>query len=86
LHGLELSASVAMSTTNKENNNMSKFEVVVSNVGTVWVGNNPIDADREYGECKRLSESRYGRFAGESVTIYKDGEVIQEYIGTNDNE
>jgi hypothetical protein len=61
---------------------MAVYQVDVSNVGTVWSGNNPIDASREFNECKSLSESNYGRFAGEDVTMFRDGEIWQEFFGT----
>jgi hypothetical protein len=66
---------------------MAKFEVVVSNVGTVHTGDNPQAAIREYMECVHLSkESKVGRIAGESVTLFNDGEIVNEYQGTQEND
>ena len=63
---------------------MKSYQVVVGNIGEVWSGNNPIDAHKEYGEYKRLSVAGYGRAAGESVTMFLDGEIKLEHIGEVD--
>lgn len=61
------------------------YMVVVGNVGTVYVGPNPIEARREYGEMKRASLAPFGRASGESVTLFMDGEPLKgfEHHGTN---
>lgn len=58
---------------------MSFYEVLVGNVGHVHEGNNPVDARREYGVWKALSEQGHGRAAHEPVTLFKDGEPELEY-------
>jgi len=63
-----------------------RYQVVVGNIGTVTDTNNPVDARRDYGEYKRQSESGYGRAGGETVTLFKDGEIDLEHIGSNDIE
>ena len=63
---------------------MKQYSLVVGNIGEVWSGNNPIDAQKEYGEYKRLSVARYGRAAGESVTLFCDNEIELEHIGEQD--
>ena len=65
---------------------MNKYEVIVSNIGTVWTGNNPVDANREYGECVLASKQGAGRIGGESVTLMENGEPIKEYAGNQANE
>jgi len=64
---------------------MSTFEVLVGNIGIVHETTNERDAlfcARTYVD---QSKSNRGRCAGESVTVLKDGEPIEEYLGTNAN-
>lgn len=63
---------------------MSKYEVIVSNVGTVYSGDDSVRAGKDYNECMQLSKDNYGRFAGESVMFMVDGSPFIEYIGTNE--
>jgi len=56
-----------------------KYEVIVSNVGTVYQGNRPIDASKEYGEYKQISLNGYGRAGGEDVILLCDGEIKYEH-------
>lgn len=60
---------------------MSRYQVIVGNIGTVFDGDNPVDANKSYGEYKRLSESGYGRAGGEDVYLMKDGELKYEHTG-----
>lgn len=60
------------------------FEIIVGNIGTMKV--NGFEGWRLYGKYKRQSQSDYGRAAGESVTLLKDGEIIAEYIGRLDQD
>jgi hypothetical protein len=53
---------------------MARYEVICGNIGTVYDGNNPVEARRIYGIYKEQSETGYGRAGGESVTIMEDGE------------
>ncbi len=58
---------------------MAHYEVIVSNVGTVYSGTNQrqaIQVYREYLDMVRLSA---GRCAGEDVTLMKDDEIEMEY-------
>ena len=64
---------------------MERYQVIVGNIGQVYDGNNPIEARKVYGEYKRQSIDNYGRAAGESVTIFDNGEIDIEYIGSIDN-
>ena len=65
---------------------MAKYQVIVSNVGTVYSGDNAENANRDFSECEELSKTNYGRFAGESVTMFIDGEPMREFTGTNEQD
>lgn len=58
---------------------MANFEIVVSNIGTVYTGNDFNCATFEFQEWIAASKSGMGRVAGESVTLFSDGEILQEY-------
>ena len=58
---------------------MAIYNVVVSNVGNVYSGKRSADAMREYKELVKLSKDNYGRFAGEDVTVFRDGVIFAEY-------
>lgn len=53
----------------------SRYEVIVGNIGTVYDGPLFKEALTSYSEYKRQSKAHYGRAAGESVTLLKDGEI-----------
>ena len=63
-----------------------KYEVVVGNVGSVYHTNNPVHANRIYGEYKTDSTEGVGRASGESVVLLEDGEPKFEHIGVQDEE
>lgn len=65
---------------------MAKYEVVVSNIGTVHKGENNVQARHEFNVCVTSSKQGFGRIAGESVTLFEDGEPIKEYQGTQEGE
>lgn len=60
------------------------YQVVVSNIGTVYDGTDKIEAMVHYSECEELSTLGIGRFSGESVTMFADGEIFIEYHGENE--
>jgi hypothetical protein len=60
---------------------MSKYQVIVGNIGMVYDGNNPVEASRTYGEYKSQSESGVGRAGCEDVTLLENGEPKYEHIG-----
>ena len=62
-----------------------KYEVAVSNVGTVYEGNNYRIACKCYSECKKLIKANYGRFACEMVYIFANGCVDKEYYAKEFN-
>jgi hypothetical protein len=57
------------------------FEVVVDNVGTVYSGSNFMVASAKFASYVKLSREGSGRAAGESVTLFHNGEIRQEHIG-----
>lgn len=61
---------------------MAHYEVRVGNIGRVYEGDSLLEANKAWGEYRRQSEENYGRAAGESVTMYRDGEPMREYFGT----
>lgn len=58
------------------------YEVIVSNIGTVYSGSNGLQAFRTYVEYEKLSGLNTGRASGESVCMMRDGEVLYEYCGS----
>jgi len=61
---------------------MSKFEVIVGNIGTVYSGNNFMQAQTRYSSYVKDSRANRGRAAGEAVTLIHNGEIRCEYAGT----
>lgn len=61
---------------------VKNFSVIVSNVGEVYNGTSEEDANRTYTESVDLSKNNYGRFSGESVTLFQDGEIVKEFVGS----
>ena len=59
-----------------------KYEVIVSNVGTVYQGTDGRVARQIFADYARQSRKNYGRAAGESVTKLCDDDVLVEYVGT----
>jgi hypothetical protein len=53
---------------------MPHYEVFVSNVGRVWVGDDHHQALAEYDACVDMSLNGYGRYAGETVDLFMDSE------------
>lgn len=60
------------------------YEVIVGNVGTVYNGLDYTEALRLYRVYVDMSGEKYGRAAGESVTLMVDGEPDKEHIGEVD--
>ncbi len=63
-----------------------KFQVIVGNIGQVYIGKNKQIAKKDYADYVKFSKDRYGRASGEDVTLFEDGEPIREYYGTNSND
>ena len=58
-------------------------EVIVGNVGTVYLGFSILRGYREFKECVLLSKENYGRMGGEPVILMVDGEIEDEHEGSN---
>ena len=59
----------------------AKFEVVVGNVGTVYTGNNYMQAQCKYDRYVKASKQGDGRVAGEPVTLLHNDNIRMEYAG-----
>lgn len=59
---------------------MTQYEVIVSNVGTVYDGNNSEHASKTYHDYIDMSKEKYGRCSNEEVTLFMDGDIIEEYV------
>lgn len=58
-----------------------EYELYVGNVGNVWHGDSFTHALDEFYSYKKLSIEKYGRFSGEDVTLFKNGEIEKEHLG-----
>lgn len=63
----------------------SKYIVTVSNVGTVYAGNNYRTACKHFSECKKLIKANHGSFACEMVYILADWGIEKEYYSKDYN-
>lgn len=59
----------------------AKFEVVVGNIGTVYAGNNYMQAQCKYARYVKASRDMDGRIAGEAVVLMHNGEIRMEHAG-----
>lgn len=59
---------------------MSKYQVIVGNVGTVYDGDDYAEARKEYSVQVGWSMLSSGRAANEPVTLMADGDVAMEHI------
>lgn len=60
---------------------MSDWSVVVGNVGTTLVTQSEMEARKEFNAWRRLSIATQGRASGEDVMLFRDGDLVKEYIG-----
>lgn len=58
-----------------------RYEVVVGNIGTVYTGTSLIGATQKFNMYRKDSIERYGRASDVPVTLFKNGEVLQEHLG-----
>ena len=56
------------------------YEVICGNIGSVYYGDSWAAAHSAYDTYVQLSNSEYGRAAGEDVTLMKDGEPHMELL------
>lgn len=65
---------------------MVTYSVIVGNVGEAFSGASFTRAQESYNAYKKLSQEGYGRIAGESVCMFRDGALLYEYMGNIDEE
>ena len=58
---------------------MNTFEIIVGNIGNVFIGEHENNARKCFNECVELSKNKYGRWANEPVTLMRNGEPIKEH-------
>jgi hypothetical protein len=63
-------------------NNQGYYEVIVSNIGKVLEGSNAFKANSAFNTYVGQSKRGYGRAAGESVTMFRNGEPVKEFTGS----
>jgi hypothetical protein len=63
-----------------------KWEVIVGNVGTVYSGSDESEARAKFASYVETSKSGVGRAGGESVTLMKDSDIAEEFIGALQSE
>ena len=56
------------------------YEVIVSNVGTVYGGPSKQMAEKTYYDYIEISRSGRGRAGGEEVSLFVDGEFVDGYV------
>ena len=60
---------------------MSKFKVIVGNIGMATDTDDRAEAERDFHGYVADSKANYGRASGEDVTLMVDGEPELEYTG-----
>ena len=58
---------------------IDRFQISVSNIGTIYSGSDRTKANIEFTECCQMVDSHYGRTSGETVTFMADGDVHAEH-------
>lgn len=62
------------------------YEVIVSNIGTVYEGGDKKKAYDTFACYENLSKDGYGKAGGESVVMMLDGEWKHEHYGENETD
>lgn len=65
---------------------LHKWEVVAGNVGTVYDDLSESGARATYNAYVKFSKDGEGRVGGENVTLFRDGEIVEEHVGTKGGE
>jgi hypothetical protein len=65
---------------------MAFYEVIVQNIGKVHEGGFVDTARNQFAVYKNRSIKGIGRAAGEGVSLWKDGEIIEEYTPDEDED
>ena len=55
-----------------------QYETIVGNIGTVYSGTSYDEAQRKHDIYVEQAQGGYGRAAGETVTIMRDGDIYLE--------
>lgn len=64
----------------------NEWALVIGNIGTIEFHTNGFEAVRAYNDYVTMSKAAVGRASGETVTLFKNGDVHREYIGRYDIE
>lgn len=62
---------------------LHKWEVLVENIGKVYDDLSEAGARATYKVYKEMSQNNEGRAGGENVTLFCDGEIVEEWVGDN---
>ena len=57
------------------------YELIVGNIGSVYVGRSKREAMKHFAEYVSQSKSGHGRAGGEDVTLLQNDEPIKEHFG-----
>lgn len=60
---------------------MPEYEIIVGNIGRVYTTTNHHLAQQEFECWVHASKQEFGRAAGEQVTLFENGEPLEEYYG-----
>ena len=58
------------------------FEIVVTNIGNVYTGRSADQARQVFNTYVQRSTDDEGRAAGESVYMFRDADIEDEFIGS----
>lgn len=75
----------ACETCGKQLEDGPVYQVYVGNIGKVYDGPAYFTAKRDFDEYVRQSKADYGRAGGETVTLFKDGDIIEEHETGKEN-
>jgi len=74
-------------TATKIKNIKSNYTVICGNIGYVELGTESYcQAFNCFETYVEQSNTDYGRAAGENVAMFRDGDLIKEYVGTLETE
>lgn len=58
---------------------MAYYEVIVSRVGRIHAGAIAVKARKVFARAKRLAQGTQGQYSGETVELWKDGNVVNSF-------
>ena len=58
------------------------IEVLVGNIGKVWEGDHWNVGREVFAEYVKRSTKNWGKAAGEDVTLWIDGDIFEEFMGS----